>query len=117
MTTLNCKQGDVAICIYSELDNLGKIMTCLQLLPPSTKFLCKDVTGKLVEAVTNEDTYHWVVDCIISTELKDMGGVFKTNVMRDSYLKPIPPLNLLDCMEDEMLKLVLVNDKRKALVL
>jgi hypothetical protein len=97
---MRCKQGDLAIVVYSDAGNEGKIVRCLKLLGIKRWV---DQRGVVFDDPT------WEID----TALPDWLGT-KTNSIMDSRLRPIrrPP----DDAKDETLSWLPVPSTEKEYV-
>lgn len=79
---MNCKQGDLAVIVYSRAGNEGKIVTCLKLHPPGYDLTDKE-HGPVWEVDRNDLIAVWA----------GTGAIASTNgnAIPDSFLRPIKP--------------------------
>ena len=80
---LNCKQGDLAIVVYSVCGNEGKIVRCLKLLPAG-----HDQSNPKLGPL-------WEVDVELNRVMAG-GAKDLVRLAPDSALRPIRPLDELD---------------------
>lgn len=88
---MNCKEGDIAVVIYSELGNVGRLVRVIcedegnMLQPGSTYWIAGEIFGVEADEV---GLFSWVVESI-GAPLGCAGGPLMVRPMFDKYLRPI----------------------------
>ena len=91
---LNCKQGDLAIIVRSQLGNAGRVVTCLRIASPEN---LRETFGSTME----KHGLIWRIDTPVKWS-NWVRGVVEVPFMADEVLRPLRDSE----GEDEMLRLV-----------
>lgn len=101
MTKLNCRAGDLAVVVKSQIGNEGKIVRCLRLLEAGD--ILKSEEGvNVIYSKGHVVGKAWITDVPISFSRTKSAGWVKVNLAIDEALRPIRDTD----GEDEMLRIV-----------